>query len=61
VLRYFAVARNWTAAQTLAHTMPQLIDLVRGDRAARGEPEDGAVASATEQRRWMRKVAEGRV
>jgi hypothetical protein len=39
-----------------AHTLGQLLELRAQQRIARGEPEDGAVATDAEALRWARKV-----
>jgi hypothetical protein len=53
------VSRNWTYHETAAHTIPQLWAEIKHDRIDRGEPEDGAIATEAEARRWLRKANNG--
>jgi hypothetical protein len=50
-----ATAYGWTTAQTLGHTLGELVALIQQDRLARGEPAEGSVATAAEERRFLRR------
>jgi hypothetical protein len=40
---------------TMGHTPAQLLEKIRLDRVARGEPEEGSTASDAEVRRYLRQ------
>jgi hypothetical protein len=53
MLYYFATQRQWTYAETLAHTPCEIFNEIRRDRAASSDEGDN-VASPAEIRRFMR-------